>query len=101
MRNSEKVGDVTMYRYKRGVKADYNRQGYVYFVSRRFEHLTPARQRKIRELCADAGGEYEDALFEFVTTDKTATAICMKHYVSKATLYRAVKRYYEAFPEGI
>ncbi len=101
MRNSEKVGDVTMYRYKRGVKADYNRQGYVYFVSRRFEHLTPARQRKIRELCADAGGEYEDALFEFVTTDTTATAICMKHYVSKATLYRAVKRYYEAFPEGI
>lgn len=101
MRNSEKVGDVTMYRYKRGVKADYNRQGYVYFVSRRFEHLTPTRQRKIRELCADAGGEYEDALFEFVTTDTTATAICMKHYVSKATLYRAVKRYYEAFPEGI
>ena len=101
MRNSEKVGDVTMYRYKRGVKADSNRQGYVYFVSRRFEHLTPARQRKIRELCADAGGEYEDALFEFVTTDTTATAICMKHYVSKATLYRAVKRYYEAFPEGI
>ncbi|MGI5987737.1 MAG: hypothetical protein ACOX7M_06300 [Dysosmobacter sp.] len=90
-----------MYRYKRGVKADYNRQGYVYFVSRRFEHLTPARKRKIRELCADAGGEYEDALFEFVTTDTTATAICMKHYVSKATLYRAVKRYYEAFPEGI
>ena len=101
MRNSEKVGDVTMSRYKRGVKADYNRQGYVYFVSRRFEHLTPARQRKIRELCADAGGEYEDALFEFVTTDTTATAICVKHYVSKATLYRAVKRYYEAFPEGI
>lgn len=90
-----------MYRFKRGVKADYNRQGYVYFTSRRYDHLTPGRKKKIRELCAAAGGEYGDALFEFVTTDTTATAICMKHFISRATLYRAVKRYYEGFPDGL
>lgn len=90
-----------MYHYKRGVKADYNRQGYVYFLSRRYAHLTPGRQKKIRQLCAEAGGEYAAALFEFVTTDTTATAICAKHFVSKATLYRAVKRYYEGFQDGI
>lgn len=36
-----------MFRYKRGVKADYNRQGYIYFTSRRYRELDEAAQQKI------------------------------------------------------
>ena len=28
-----------MFRYKRGVKVDYDRQGYIYFVSRMYKEL--------------------------------------------------------------
>jgi len=91
-----------MYRYKRGIGLDYDRQGYVYFTSRRFTELNPRQQGRIRELCRECGGENAGALFEFVTTDRSATAICMAHYISsKTTLYRAVKRYYETFPRSL
>ena len=90
-----------MYRFKRGVKIGYNRQGYIYFVSRMYNELPREAKEVVDALCKDQGGEYWQALFEFVTTDATATALCMKHYISKATLYRAVRRYYEHFPEKI
>jgi len=63
-----------MFRYKRGVKADYNRQGYIYFTSRRYRELDEAAQQKILNLCLEHGGEYYQALFEFVTTDARAPA---------------------------
>ena len=78
-----------MFRYKRGVKADYNRQGYIYFE---------AAQQKILNLCLEHGGEYYQALFEFVTTDASATALAMRHHMDKTTLYRKVRKYYENFP---
>lgn len=90
-----------MYRYKRGVNADYNRQGYIYFLSRQYAKLSREKQAEILRLCREAGGEYARALFEFVTTDTTAAAICMRHYISKATLYRTVKKYYEEFPKEL
>ena len=75
----------------------YDRQGYIYFVSRLYKELPQDDQEHIRRLCAECGGEYRDALFEFVTTDASATALCMRHYISKPTLYRCVKKYYENF----
>lgn len=87
-----------MFRLKRSISLGYNRQGYIYFLSRCYYDLCPTRRSQILELITAAGGEYADALFEFVTTDATATAICLKNYISRATLYRAVKRYYESFP---
>ena len=44
-----------MFRYKRGVKADYNRQGYIYFTSRRYRELDEAAQQKILNLCLEHG----------------------------------------------
>ena len=88
-----------MFRYKRGVKVDYNRQGYIYFVSRRYKELTKEDQHKILNLCLQHGGEYYKALFEFVTTDASATELSMKHYIARKTLYRAVRKYYEGFPD--
>ena len=90
-----------MFRYKRGVKVDYDRQGYIYFVSLMYKNLPPEDQQAILNLCLQCGGEHYQALFEFVTTDTTATALSMKHYLSKKTLYRAVRRYYENFPEKL
>lgn len=87
-----------LFRYKRGVKADYNRQGYIYFTSRRYRELDEAAQQKILNLCLEHGGEYYQALFEFVTTDASATALAMRHHMDKTTLYRKVRKYYENFP---
>ena len=92
-------GDI--FRYKRGVKADYDRQGYIYFVSRRYKLLSKREQEKILNLCFRCGGEHYKALFEFVTTDATATQLTMKHFVSRATLYRVVRKYYEQFPDKL
>lgn len=89
-----------MYRYKKSVGGSYERQGYIYFTSLRFRELPKKRQGRIAKLCRDVGGEYEKALFEFVTTDTTATAICMKYALGRSTLYRVVADYYRSFPEN-
>ena len=33
--------------------------------------------------------------------DAGATAVCMKHFLSRSTLERAVRRYYESFPQNL
>ena len=87
-----------MFRYKKSIDVPYERQGYIYFASRMFHRLTLRQQQKIIDLCTEAGGEYHAALFEFVTTNNGAAAVCMKHHLSQSTLERAVRRYYEQFP---
>lgn len=87
------------FRYKRGICASYERQMYIYSVSLYYKNLAKPQQKKIEELCARVGGDNSGALFDFVTTDATATAVCMKHHIaSRTTLYRLVKHYYEEFP---
>lgn len=90
-----------MFRYKKSAAVSYERQGYIYFVSRLYRELPAARQRAILNLCVECGGEYHRALFDFVTTDSGATGICMEHNISRSTLERVVRRYYERFPAWI
>lgn len=90
-----------MFRYKKAVNVSYARQGHIYFTSKMYGELEAWKQKKILDLCQRAGGEYHAALFEFVTTDAGATAICMRHNLSRSTLERAVRRYYEMFPQTI
>ena len=90
-----------MFRYRSGIKVDYDRQGYIYFISRLFDDLSYRDKEKIRKLCEKCAGEEAPALLEYVTTDASATAICIKHYVSKSNLYRAVRKYYENFPDKL
>lgn len=87
-----------MFRFKRSVPVSYDWQGYIYFTSRLYHELPETEQEAIRDLCSECGGEHADALFEFVTTDSGATSVCMRHYLSRSTLERAVRRYYEAYP---
>lgn len=86
-----------MFRYKKGIRVSYARQGYIYFTSLLYPELTEAERERIRKICRKAGGEYAGALLEFVTTEAGADKVCRKHYLSRSTLYRAVRRYYETF----
>ena len=86
-----------MFRMKKGINRKYEEQGYIYFLSRNYLNLNDSRQRYIENLCFSCGEEYYAALFEFVTTDRSGAEICLNHYISKSTLYRIVRRYYEEF----
>lgn len=90
-----------MFRFKKSIPVGYDLQGYIYFVSRLYRHLSAQRRKQILNLCAQAGGEYYQALFEFVTTDAGASAVCAKHFLSQSTLERIVRRYYVAFAETL
>lgn len=89
------------FRYKPSIDRPIETQGIIYWTSRNYRRLTGEKQEMIRALCRMAGGEYADAVLDFVTTDKGATAISMRHNMSRETLDRCVKRYYEAFPVEI
>lgn len=86
------------FRIKRGLRLTEAQQAYIWALSRLYTGLPPEWQREIRKQCKKSAGDYAQALLEFVTTDKTATEICMRHYMGRSTLYRCVKRYYENFP---
>ncbi len=87
------------FRFKRAVPVGYDRQGLIFFVSRAYRELPLTAQNKILRLCTEAGGEHYQALFEFVTTDRGAMAVCMKHHLSESTLERVVRRYYVLFAQ--
>lgn len=87
------------FRFKRAIPVSYDRQGFIFFTSKRYRELSAEERKRIRQICAKAGGEYREAVLEFVTTGAGAAAVCVKHNVSASTLERAVRRYYIAFNE--
>ena len=90
-----------MFRVKKSIPVDPDLQGYIHFASRMYRKLDVKGQRRVKELCELTGGEHYQALFEFVTTDAGAVAICSKHYISQSTLERIVRKYYVAFAESL
>ena len=90
-----------MFRFKESVKVPYKRQGYIYFTSLNYDNLDKGKQRKIMQLCRECGGAYSKALFKAVTTETPLGIICDTHYISKATLSRIVREYYERFPQEL
>lgn len=86
------------FRYKPGLGVPYEQQGWIYFTSRLYGSMPERVRREIESLCHICGGEHWAALMDFVTGDDSATAICRRHYISRSTLYRAVRRYYQRFP---
>ena len=90
-----------MFRVKKSIPISEVRQGYIYYFSLLYHELPPKKQGMIRELCRRAGGDYADAVLEFVTTNHGAVEVSMRHYISRETLDRAVRRYYEMFPKTL
>ena len=89
-----------MFRYKPSVRVSYDQQRYISSVSRSYNQMSDQEREKIQLLCREAGGPYSGALLEYVTKEVSPDTVCMKHYVSRSTLYRAVRRYYEGFPSA-
>ena len=80
------------------MRVGYARQGYIYFKSLIYKDLSPEERSRIMSLCKKAGGEHHRALFEFVTTQDTATSICARHFIaSPTTLHMLARKYYEMF----
>lgn len=90
-----------MFRFKRGIDVGYDLQGYIYFYSRMARRLGADAERRVLNLCIKCGGEYYRALWEYVISDRGAVAVCMRHYLSEATLWRMVKKYYEEFADEL
>lgn len=90
-----------MFRFKESVKVPYKRQGYIHFVSLNYDNLTKEQQHKIITLCRECGGTHSKALFKAVTTETPIDFICDTHYISKATLHRIMREYYERFPQSL
>lgn len=90
-----------MFRVKKSIPVDPDLQGFIYFASRMYRKLGNKEKQRVQRLCQEAGGEYSEALFEFVTTDNGFVAVCRKHYISQSTLERMVRRYYVAFAQTI
>lgn len=89
-----------MFRFKKSIPVSYERQGYIFFVSKLYKELPPKAQQKIVALCMECGRGNCRALFEFVTTDTGAVAICEKYRIaSETTIYRMVREYYLKFPK--
>jgi len=86
-----------VFRYKRSVPVSRRWQGYIYYKSLLFNELPEDERMAIIALCDECGGEYADALRLFVTTETGATAVCMRHSLSKSTLYRAQRKFYREF----
>ena len=79
----------------RGVDRSYSDQGEIFFTCRNYAKQPPAVQEKIKKLCKECGGPYEDALFVMMTRDVTSEWIRQHYYASPQTMYRARKRFYE------
>lgn len=90
---------MTGFRYRRGIRANYDRQGYIYFSCKNIDKASVEKQKKLKGLCEDAAGVNAPALWAFLTTDISWQKVCMDHELSSATLFRCVKRLYENFPK--
>lgn len=83
-----------LFRPKYSIPVDYDRQGYIYFWSKRYKKLKPEEKEIIEKACKEAGEEYWQAVLEFVTTSNGIVKVSMRHHLSESTLYRAIRRYY-------
>lgn len=89
-----------LFKYRAKLGIPYERQGYIYFLSRNYKKLPKAKQAELERYCQRIGREYAGALWEYMTTKAAAVRICDKYYLSISTLNRIVKRYYREFPES-
>ena len=86
------------FRQLRGVNLPYREQGMIWFTCVNYEKQPPHIQEKIRRLCRECGGQYEDALFALLTRENVSVPWLQSEYhVSDEVLYRRRKRFYEAW----
>lgn len=86
------------FKYKKSIPLPYDRQGYVYFVSKNYRILPLKQRQRIDRLIEEIGRSYADALRAFVILGESCSAIESRYYCSTSQLYRLVREYYQRFP---
>lgn len=89
---------MTRFKYRRGIRRSYVEQGRIFFACRNYGKLSRREQQQIEALIHQVGGEYANALREYLLTDAGWVEVCQKWYISDRTLQRVVKRFYEFWP---
>ena len=88
-----------MFKKRRGIDIDYAMQGLICFTCLTFESQPKRIKERIIKICESVAGDKSDALFELLTTDKSVTAVAMKHYVSESTLSSLRAKFYMRWVE--
>lgn len=90
-------------RYKSGRRfgLSVERQSLIYYLCMNYRSMDPARRDYIQTLCARCGGEWRQALFWAVTTDRRLIEVAADAGgaapPSEATMFRLCKKFYENF----
>ena len=91
--NSRKDNDMFRYRKSRNLK--YNEQGLIYFLCHNYHKMPQNVQEMIKNRCKNTCGHHWNAVFDYMTTDKSFISVCMKHYISESTLADNILRFYK------
>ena len=83
-----------MFRKLKGVDLSYERQGFVRFTCLTYNDQPQEMKDKILNLCIECAKDKYQALFELMTTQKSAINIAHRHFVSDTILYRLRKKFY-------
>lgn len=87
-----------MFKKRRGIKLPYNRQGLIYFVCMNIVDMPEEIQKKILNLSIEVGKDDYQALYEFLTNDRSsAVSVSLKYLINEKRLYRLRKEFYERF----
>ncbi len=85
------------FRMLKNCPLDYAEQGYVFFRCQRWQFLPRIERERIKALCrriAEGDEHKEQAILALMTTSESWRAVCMRYYVSDATLDRLRRRFY-------
>ena len=85
------------FRRLRSIRKSYNEQGLIFFTCQTYRSQPERVRRRIDRLCESAGGEYAEALKEFLTTGADWISVCAKNHICDSTLERARRRFYESW----
>ena len=94
----------------RSVRVDYYTQGLIYFLCAAYGNtyrrvrLPEWIKKMIRDVCNDVGRGregYGSAIFALMTTRKSVDAVSREFYLSKETVYRLRKEFYEQFADRL
>lgn len=87
----------------RGIRLSYKDQGLIWFTCLTYDSQPEDVRQRIRSLARECGGEYQDALFDMLTSESVSVEqLADKFHTSPATLYRCRKKFYESWnkPNG-
>lgn len=87
-----------MFKKLRSLALPYEKQGLIYFTCLNYDDMPLRVQKKIDQLCIEAGGsEYYQALKDVVTGKKTITQAARDCPCGQSTLNRKRMRFYKSW----